>query len=557
MKNNGLHRFVTIAKKYLNKKNINIVVEIGARDCIETLDFYNLLHPKEIYTFECNPYTLPICREKVKGIKTIHLIEKAVCNKNGKINFYPIDQEKTITTWKDGNPGASSLFKASGKYPIEKYVQKEIKVEAIKLKSFFEENNIHEVDLLWVDIQGAELEALKGLGEKITNVKIMHIEANFFEIYMNQPLFNEIKKYLNKKGFLLLGFNSINDYFGDAIFVNKKILKNKLKILEVALFGDQDLLWNKYCYPLFLKIFTFALKLYKKIHSGILTYFHNLTWKKRLVSFQNQFGIEVSIGLNKYPSSKTKIDVIIPVAYKDMGTLPYCTNSIQEHVRHPINKIFIIASNSEEIKTFCNTNGHIFIDEDTVLPINKKDIIYSVGLVDRSGWLFQQLLKLNGDTISALDNYLIVDADTVYIRPRVFEYNNKTIFDISGLSLGHYPYFEIYKKLLKSDIFLPASFTSHNMLVNTSVLKELKNNIEKRNNLKWYEAILKNIDKKEKSSVSEQEIYGCYMFQNYRDRMILEYWFNLSLKRVEISNIKNLARTLSPFYKSLSFHHYT
>lgn len=280
MENIYLRNFIHIAKKYLHVECINIIIELGARDCSETLDFYNLLHPKEIYTFECNPYTLPICREKVKGIKTIHLIEKAVCNKNGKIKFYPIDQKKTITTWRDGNPGASSLFKASGKYPIEKYVQKEIEVEAIKLKSFFEENNIHKVDLLWVDIQGAELEALKGLGEKITNVKIMHIEVNFFEIYMNQPLFNEIKKYLNKKGFLLLGFNAINDYFGDAIFINKKILKNKFKILKTVLFRDQDLLWNKYHYPFLVRTLTFALKIYKKIHSSILTYSHNLTWKK-------------------------------------------------------------------------------------------------------------------------------------------------------------------------------------------------------------------------------------------------------------------------------------
>lgn len=295
-------------------------------------------------------------------------------------------------------------------------------------------------------------------------------------------------------------------------------------------------------------------KIYWKIHSNILTYLYIQSWKKRLASFQNQFGIEVNIGLKKHSSSKMKIDVIVPVTHKDMGILPYCIKSIQKHVQHPINKIFIISARTEDITTFCNMNGCEFVDEDTVLPISKKDIKYKVGTKDRSGWLFQQLLKLSGDTISRLDNYLIVDADTVYIRPRVFEQNNKTIFDISDEY--HQPYFKTYKKLLGSDIFLPASLTSHNMMINRLVLRELKNKIEKRSNLKWYQAIINNIDEKENSFISEQETYGIYMFQNYRDRMILEYWYNLSLKRAEISNIKKLTRILSPFYKSLSFHGY-
>ena len=311
---------------------------------------------------------------------------------------------------------------------------------------------------------------------------------------------------------------------------------------------------NKFRPTFLLKAYNFVSKIYWEIHSTILTYLYLQSWKKRLISFQNQFGIEVNIGLKKHPASKMKIDVVIPVAHKDMEILPYCINSIQEHVKHPINKIFIISSKTDDITTFCNTNNCTFIEEDTILPINKKGIKYKVGTKDRSGWLFQQLLKLSGDTISTLDNYLIVDADTVYIRHRVFEQNNKTIFDISDEY--HYSYFETYKKLLGSNIFLPASFTNHNMLINISVLKELKKKIEKRNQLKWYQAILTNIDKKESSFISEQETYGTYMFQNYRNKMILEYWFNLSLKRAKISNIKNLKRILSPFYKSLSFHSY-
>ena len=46
-------------------------------------------------------------------------------DKNGYIKFYPINPELTETTHKDGNIGASSMFKASGKYPIEKIYKRD------------------------------------------------------------------------------------------------------------------------------------------------------------------------------------------------------------------------------------------------------------------------------------------------------------------------------------------------------------------------------------------------------------------------------------------------
>lgn len=233
----SVNTFIEVIKKYIRNKKL-IVFEIGALDCKETLGFNELLNSPKIYTFECNPNTLPMCRQRIKGYKNIHLIEKAVTNKSGTVKFFPIDQKKTITTWKNGNPGASSLLHASGKYPVEKYVQKEIRVEAITLESFMKTNEINNIDLLWMDIQGAELTALEGLGGKISNVKFIHTEVEFFEIYRDQPLFEDVRNFLRKNGFILLGFTNFGQYAGDAVFVNKIIIKNVLKYAMLRLFGD-------------------------------------------------------------------------------------------------------------------------------------------------------------------------------------------------------------------------------------------------------------------------------------------------------------------------------
>lgn len=217
-----LYKFLDIANRY--KVEVKTLVELGARDCTETAAFSKSLPNARIYSFECNPQTLPLCRKTVSKLNNVTLIEKAVSDKNGTVTFYPIDPKQTTTVWKDGNPGASSMFKASGKYPVEKYKQTKITVPSVTLRSFMKEQLINSIDLMWIDIQGAELMALKGFGNKISDVSMIHTEVEFFEIYSGQPLFREIKRYLNSRGFLLIAFTSFEHYSADAVFVNRDSL---------------------------------------------------------------------------------------------------------------------------------------------------------------------------------------------------------------------------------------------------------------------------------------------------------------------------------------------
>jgi len=219
----SVQKISKLARQLLGSENVRTIVEIGAKDCVETMGFSANFPKAQIYAFECNPATLPACRKRVASVKNVTLIEKAVSDKNGEVTFFPIDQEKTETPWADGNPGASSLLIASGKYKKEKYVQNEIRVQSTTLASFLAEKQIESVDFLWMDIQGAELMALQSAGDALAKIKIIHTEVEFMEIYQNQPLFADIKKYLNEHGFLLYGFTYFGRYFGDAVFVKHTV----------------------------------------------------------------------------------------------------------------------------------------------------------------------------------------------------------------------------------------------------------------------------------------------------------------------------------------------
>ena len=85
------------------------------------------------------------------------------------------------------------------------------------------EHNIDKVDIIWMDLQGAELLALKSLGEKLQDVKYIHTEISHTPIYTNQALFPEIHEYLVNNNFKLS--STIQSNFGDAVYKNKLLEK--------------------------------------------------------------------------------------------------------------------------------------------------------------------------------------------------------------------------------------------------------------------------------------------------------------------------------------------
>lgn len=230
-----VERMLDIAELFFPRREIAYVFEMGAKDCEDTLRLHKALPLADIYTFECNQETLPICRKAVAAIPKIHLTESAVSDKGGTIGFYPIDTEKTETVHKDGNPGASSIFRASGDYPLEHYVQKETAVPSTRLDGFMETHRLPGIDILWLDAQGAELSILKGLGKKLRTVRFIHTEVEFMSIYEEQPLWEDVKAFLESNGFRFFGFAYKGAYFGDAIFVNKDIAPRWIGILKKRL----------------------------------------------------------------------------------------------------------------------------------------------------------------------------------------------------------------------------------------------------------------------------------------------------------------------------------
>lgn len=227
------------ANHILDKSKDYIIFDIGSRDCEQSIEFYKAFPNAKIYAFECNPNTLELCKRNIQAYSDrIQLIEGAVCDYDGDITFYPINQKKTITTWNDGNPGASSLFKSNGKYTVEKYVQDEIKVNAHRLDTIMQKYNIPRVDIIWMDLQGAELLAMKGMGEHLDRVSYIHTEVSHKEMYTGQVMYAELNNFIVSKGFTVANHISMDGWQEDIIYCRPQKVDTSLLQYESKVYSQ-------------------------------------------------------------------------------------------------------------------------------------------------------------------------------------------------------------------------------------------------------------------------------------------------------------------------------
>jgi FkbM family methyltransferase len=68
---------------------------------------------------------------------------------------------------------------------------------------------VGDVDLLKLDVQGAELDVLRGGEELLRSVTLIFTEVEFVSLYKGQPLFAEVDAYLRSQGFQFHRFHSL------------------------------------------------------------------------------------------------------------------------------------------------------------------------------------------------------------------------------------------------------------------------------------------------------------------------------------------------------------
>ena len=213
-------------------KNAKIILEIGGHYGEDTLRFYKYFPNSKIYTFEPDPRNIKILKKMCNNIDNINIIENAVSDVEKELSFYMAytdfnnklqDKYKYIglNDYKKlnlNNSGSSSLKKSNRKDLIN---SKEIKVKSIKLDDWYNDNkDIDIIDFLWIDVQGAEKEVIKGSKNMLDKVKFIQMEygETSYEGGLNKE--DTYAMMINYNFELILDYNPDSPH-GDFLFKNR------------------------------------------------------------------------------------------------------------------------------------------------------------------------------------------------------------------------------------------------------------------------------------------------------------------------------------------------
>lgn len=215
------------------------------------------------------------------------------------------------------------------------------------------------------------------------------------------------------------------------------------------------------------------------------------------------------------------VDVVIPYHTKDSDIVEMCLAGCLNISN--IGNIYVITGDTD-----CKFGNVQIIDENKLFDDGLlKSYVESrlsrehPDLVWRSGWLFQQFIKMGCSY--ALENlseyYLVVDSDVVFLKKIGFFKEGRMLLTLS--EEFHGPHFNCCEALLGERVNREHIFVAHHMLICKSIMLELLHSIEKRFKMKWYDAILECIDTNKGLVFSEYETYGHYLENNHPRKIAL------------------------------------
>ena len=156
-------------------------------------DWFN----KQTIWIEANPKIIDDLKDHTSQYINQKVIQALLSDEDNKLENFNISS----------NDGASSSIFSFGSY---KKIHEKIKMtNVMKLKTSTldtiikkEQINVDKYNFWVVDLQGAELLALKGANEMIKSCKFMYIEISKEDIYKNGANWYELNDFLKKKNFI-------------------------------------------------------------------------------------------------------------------------------------------------------------------------------------------------------------------------------------------------------------------------------------------------------------------------------------------------------------------
>jgi len=173
-----------------------VLLEIGANNGHDTLKLQEELRPSIYTVFEPDDRARKELTSNTAGVP-ISVDSRAVSASTGISQFYPSTGSNVSAKTADWHL-SGSLRKPTGHLRKHKRVKFKdpIDVPTVTLKDWQAEAGVNTIDLIWMDVQGAEHDVIEGSGNAMADVRMIYTEFDNTELYEGQKNLDYILKML-------------------------------------------------------------------------------------------------------------------------------------------------------------------------------------------------------------------------------------------------------------------------------------------------------------------------------------------------------------------------
>lgn len=209
-----------------------LIFDVGA-NIGQSIDKFRGAWPDaSIHCFEANPSVFQYLHTQYAAEKDLYFNPVALSERIGELSFF-------ATRVAEVSSLLSPTQRMQNLSVEHKYDYEEITVPSETLDHYCETQHISRIDLLKIDVQGAELSVLKGAQGLLSAgaVSMIYLETTFADCYENQTLFTDLLVYLSQVGegyelwdiapFLYTGRDQL--WAANSIFLSKSIAGELLK----------------------------------------------------------------------------------------------------------------------------------------------------------------------------------------------------------------------------------------------------------------------------------------------------------------------------------------
>jgi FkbM family methyltransferase len=188
------------------------IVDCGANDGRDTVELAELWPAGRLYAFEPLPAIFQELRRTVAGHANVSCHDVALADRDGTMTFHVSNPPFT---------GSSSLLAPKDIFDANRGTTfgQSIAVRTLTMDSWAAAHGVTGIDLLWLDMQGYELAAMRAAPRIMATVRAVYIEVSLVEFYHGCPLYPEVRGWMEAQGFQVVRELIPWRHSGNVLFV--------------------------------------------------------------------------------------------------------------------------------------------------------------------------------------------------------------------------------------------------------------------------------------------------------------------------------------------------